>query len=312
MNYDVLTVGNAIVDAILGIQPDSPFVHLHKGEKELRIASGQKIPAESCGTFPGGNACNVAVGLSRAGIKTGLVAQMADDELANHSKRILEKEGVSLEYVTKSQGSTVLNIAINFRGDRTLFTHHVNQPHNFNLEKAKTKLLYLTSLGSEWRHIYKMIAKFVQQEGVILAFNPGSVQLGEGVDSFSYLLPLTTILFVNKEEAEIIAGEKGAVRHLLTSIQAKGPKIVSITNGELGAYAIDQHGTIYEKEAEKCSVVERTGAGDAFASGFLAAYLHGHDIDQSITWGIHNGASVIGQYGAQAGLLTKDEMEQRV
>lgn len=312
MNYDVLTVGNAIIDAILGIDDHSRFVHLNKSEKELRIASGQKIPVESCGIFPGGNACNVAVGLSRAGIKTALLAQMAEDEFADHIKNTLSKEGVGLDYVTKSEGATVLNVALNFQGDRTIFTHHVDQRHDFSVEKVQTKMIYLTSLGNQWKHVYKMVAHYIQQEGVLLAFNPGSTQLHEGVSSFGFLLPLMTVLFVNKEEAEIIAGEKGTIHHLLTTLQAKGPKIVSITNGGLGAYAIDQRGTIYQKDVITCPVIERTGAGDAYASGFLAAYLHGYDMEQSMSWGLHNSASVIGQGGAQAGLLTRKELEERV
>lgn len=312
MNYDVLTVGNAIIDAILGIDDHSRYVHLNKQENELCITSGQKIPVESCGIFPGGNACNVAVGLVRAGIKTALLAQMAGDEFADHIKNTLNKEGVGLEYVTVSEGATVLNVAINFQGDRTIFTHHVNQRHDFNLENAQATMIYLTSLGNQWHHVYKMVGEYVQKNDARLAFNPGSAQLQEGAASFAFLLPLTTVLFVNKEEAEIITGEKGTVSHLLKLIQAKGVKVVSITCGEMGSYAIDERGTIYQKDAVVCPVVERTGAGDAYASGFLASYMHQGSIDQSMVWGLHNSASVIGHNGAQAGLLTKKELEERV
>jgi len=312
MNYDVLTVGNAIIDVILGIDDQSPYVRLNKQEKELRITSGQKIPVETPGSFPGGNACNVAVGLMRAGIKSAILAQMADDEFADHIKDILSKEGVGLEYVQRAEGATVLNVAINFKGDRTIFTHHVNQRHDFNLENAHAAMIYLTSLGNQWHHVYKMVGEYVQKNDARLAFNPGSAQLQEGVGSFAFLLPLTTVLFVNKEEAEIIAGEKGSVPHLLQAIHAKGVKVVSITSGEMGSYAIDDRGTIYQKDAVVCPVVERTGAGDAYASGFLALYLQTGDVERSMSWGLHNSASVIGQAGAQSGLLTKKELEQRV
>lgn len=312
MNYDVLTVGNAIVDAILEIGENSPYVHLNKSEKELRIVSGQKIPVQSSSIFPGGNASNVAVGLARAGVKTALLASLAQDEFADHIRNTLSKEGVGLEYIVNSKGSTVLNVAINFQGDRTLFTHHAEQRHDFHLEKVQAKALYLTSLGNEWKHVYKMVAQYVQRVNTLLAFNPGSAQLSAGLNSFAFILPLTAILFVNKEEAEIIAGEKGTVHHLLPLLQAKGPKIVSVTCGEMGAYIIDERGSIYQKAAIACPVVERTGAGDAYASGFLAAYLHGSDIEQCMLWGLHNSASVIGQSGAQTGLLTKTELEQRL
>jgi sugar/nucleoside kinase (ribokinase family) len=157
-----------------------------------------------------------------------------------------------------------------------------------------------------------MVGEYVQKKDAHLAFNPGSIQLHEGVESFAFLLPLTTVLFINKEEAEIIAGEKGTVAHLLKRIHAKGVKVVSITCGEMGSYAIDEHGTIYQKDAVACPVVEKTGAGDAYASGFLASYLHTGNVERSMSWGLHNSASVIGQAGAQSGLLTKKELEERV
>ena len=310
MNYDVVTVGSALIDAILSLDSKSMYVHLNKAEKELRIASGQKIPVDSCGVFPGGNACNVAVGLARAGLKTGLVAQVADDEFALHILNTLKREHVSPEFLLKHQGSTVLNVALNFKGDRTLFTHHLQSRHDFQIEKVTTRALYLTSLGHEWKSVYTSVAQYVQREKALLAFNPGTTQLSEGVNSFAYLLPLTTVLFVNKEEAEIICGEKGSATQLLTRLKSMGPQIVSITHGELGAFAIDQRGSIYQKDIKICPVIERTGAGDAYASGFLAAYLHGEEIEQSMNWGMHNSASVIGQNGAQAGLLTQKELRE--
>jgi ribokinase len=57
-------------------------------------------------------------------------------------------------------------------------------------------------------------------------------------------------------------------------------------------------------------VVERTGAGDAFAAGFLAAAQRAQGLPDSMLWGSINASSVVSHIGSQAGLLKKDEMEE--
>jgi sugar/nucleoside kinase (ribokinase family) len=92
-------------------------------------------------------------------------------------------------------------------------------------------------------------------------------------------------------------------------LQALGPKIVVMMDGEEGSFVLDKT-TLYHLPATTCEVVEKTGAGDSWTSGFLASVVLGNDIPTSMRWGNANAVSVIGRVGAQAGLLTKDMLEQ--
>ncbi|MBI2034767.1 MAG: hypothetical protein HYT11_03500, partial [Candidatus Levybacteria bacterium] len=89
-------------------------------------------------------------------------------------------------------------------------------------------------------------------------------------------------------------------------------KIVVITDGKDGSFAIDKNGKMYACPITEAEVVEKTGAGDAYASGFLSGTLAGHDIKTCMQWGTVNSASVIGKVGAEPGLLTREEIEKRV
>ena len=85
-----------------------------------------------------------------------------------------------------------------------------------------------------------------------------------------------------------------------------GARSVVITDGKNGSSAIDEKGKIYSFGVLPANVVQKTGAGDAYTSGFLAAYTQGKDIEGAMRWGAANAASVIQEIGAQKGLLSYD------
>lgn len=311
--FDCITVGNAVIDAFLTLQDHDHTIKLNKPERLLSVPYGQKIPLSSCEFLLGGNACNVGVGLTRAGFHTALVAELASDEFSEKIVNGLKDEKVDLSKVIRHKGQSSFSIGINFQGERTLFVEHQERDHPFFFDDIKTDLIYLTSLGHKWAHVYERVAQYVaKNHDTLLAFNPGSHQFQDGVGTFSYLLPVTTILFVNKEEAEKIVGRTGDIKELLSYVKNKGPRMVVITDGERGSYCIDERGSIYHKEALHVPVVERTGAGDAYATGFIAGYLEGKAIPECMTWGTHNAASVVGRMGSQAGLLSKEELHHKL
>ena len=86
-----------------------------------------------------------------------------------------------------------------------------------------------------------------------------------------------------------------------------GSKQVVITDGPAGAYSHDG-GKYWYMPTMEAPVVERTGAGDAFGSGFMGAMLTGKPVEECLKWGACNSASVLGYVGPQAGLLTIEKM----
>ncbi|CAN5165463.1 carbohydrate kinase family protein [soil metagenome] len=310
MHYDCLTIGNSVIDAFLSLADDNPSLKLDKPEGMLCVPYGQKLSLSACEFLLGGNATNVAVGLSRLGFSTALIAELANDEFSEKILNGLKKEKVKLDLLKRSDGQSSFSIGINFKGERTLFVEHHDREHDFSFDDIDTKLMYLTSLGHKWQHVYTRVSHYLQTHpSTLLAFNPGSIQIREGMSNFAFLLPLTTVLFLNREEAEVLLKKKTDIKDLLLLLKEKGPKVVVITDGEKGSYCIDERGSIYHKESLKVPVIERTGAGDAYATGFAAAYLLRLPVDTCMLWGTHNAASVIGQTGAEAGLLTKKEIE---
>lgn len=315
--HNIVCVGDATIDAFLSIHDASLHCRLNEKDCELCIKYGEKIPVDKFELSLGGIACNVSIGISRMGLKSALCAEIGDDELSEKIVNDLKKENVNTNLLLKTKGETAsLAVGINFQGERTLFVGHVKRKHNFNLDGVSTHWLYLGGLGQEWEAPYKKVLDYVQKNNLRLAFTPGSAQLKELNEIVFEVLKNTEVLLVNKTEGGLMVkrlnGKENDPSKILVQLKQLGPKIVVMTDGKNGSYAIDKDGKVYSLGIFPCNVLEKTGAGDAYASGFLAAVLFGLPVEEAMRFGAVNASSVIEHVGAQRGLLKREEIEKRL
>lgn len=308
--FDVITVGNATVDLFFTIQDTNKHFRVNSETRELCIQQGDKVFIDNAKFLVGGNAANVAVGLQRLGLNTAIFTEIGQDEFSGKIINGLKKEDVNVSFVIESEHETSpFSVILNYKGERTIFTEDTEKEHDFKFGSCQTNWIYLTSLGKKWKDAYKNTLEFAKKTGAKIVFNPGASQIDAGENHVSVVLENTEILIVNKEEAEKIIEKKDTeIEQLLKGLKVHGPKIIVITDGENGAYCIDENEQIFYQESKGEEVVERTGAGDAFSTGFLAATVSGKDIKQALLWGAKNAASVITKIGSQPGLLRKDEI----
>ncbi len=321
---DILCVGDAVIDIFLNINKDNPHFGLDKEKNKLLISFGEKINVEKYTIDVGGNAANTSVGLSRLGLNTGIFAETGRDEF---SQKILDKfkqEKVNSEFLIQTQTEkTSFSVGINYNGERTLFVEHVQRAHNFDFEKISSGFIYLTSLGKDWEKAYSNTLSFVKNNNLKLGFNPGTLQIENRGKMIMDIIENTDYLFLNKEEAEIILygkelginlneGNQSIIKKLLFGIKTLGAKNVIITDSKNGSYVTDENNTTYKFGIINVDVIEKTGAGDAYSAGFLAAILNNHSIQEAIIWGTINASSVIGQIGAEKGLLYKADLEKKL
>lgn len=314
MVFDVVTVGNTLIDALLTLHNQHSQITLNPETKRLSIPSGEKFLIENCTFSLGGGASRVAVGLSRLGVKTAIFSEIGSDPLSKMSFDILKSHGVNIDHLKQSEKQSSFAVGLNFNGERTLFINHVTYEHAFSFENIETKWIYLGSLGKEWKHVYKTIVNLVKEKGIHLAFNPGASQFEEGKDSFLNVLEVTDVLVVNKQEAQVITNHlhQEDIVHLLKALHSFGPKTVIITDGKNGAWCMSQTEKVYHVGIFPCEIVEKTGAGDAFVAGFLSGLLEGETIQEALIFGTINSASTIGKIGGESGLLTKEHLLEMI
>lgn len=313
--FDLLTIGDSAVDIFT--LPEKAEVHcqLHgKGKEcELCLTTASKVPTKGFTLTFGGNAANAAVGASRLGLKTSIYTHLGKDPFGKEILENFKKEKVDTSLVKLDKDhATNVNIALSYGAERTILTSH--QKREYELPAINAQWIYFSSLAPGHRVFHEPFAAYLRKNGFKVVFNPGSYQVKEGLETYQPLLMICEVLILNREEAGRIlhvSAALGSERDLLTRLRALGPRIVVVTDGPAGSYAYDGANFLFQK-ASPLKAVERTGAGDAFASGLTVALILGEDLREALKWGTANAGAVTQKVGAQAGLLTRPELEKTV
>ena len=313
--FDVIAVGDTTQDIFLKMTDASLQCDLDGKNCRLCFDYADKIPVDQKTDIPAvGNAANHAIGIARMGLRSTIYTVVGDDEQGHRSKKVFEENAVDTRYIAfdKDHG-TNLSIVINFRDERTIFVYH--EPRTYDLPDIESsKWMYLTSasgVGVELLHeqVLHYLDKYPE---TLLAFNPGTYQMKLGLEKLKPLLKRTKLLFLNREESARVLGiETRDIPTLFKGFHDIGVECMVITDGPAGAYLSDGKSInfqgIFAGEA-----VERTGAGDAYGSGFLSAVLHGKNLIEAMSWGNANSTSVVQYIGAREGLLSVEKVEKLI
>lgn len=307
--YDVVTIGDSTIDMFLLIHEATLNCDVKTNECQLCFTYADKIPIEGAVQSIGGNAANVAVGAKKLGLRSTIVTEVGDDINGLLIADDLGKAGVDTRYVRVCKGKeTRYAVVLNYKNERTVLSYHAER--TYKLPKLpQTKLVYFSSLGKTFERIQDGVVAYKKKHPTtILACNPGSYQYTEGIKKTRELLPFVDILFVNKEEAVRLVQKKLEIPQLIEQLHKKGAKTVVVTDGKVGSYVSEGNG-IFTMPSFPITVVSRTGAGDAYATGFIAAKLKGFSIEDAMGWGTANASGVIQKFGGQTGLSTTTQIK---
>lgn len=311
--YDIISIGDATLDTFARIDNASLLCSLNKEQCWFCLNYAEKIPITELKFTLGGNACNNAVGSARLGLRAAFYSVIGDDDSGHRILAQVKKENVSSEYVIvqKSKPSNY-SVVLTYKTERTILVYHY--PRTYRLPKlAPSPWIYLTSMGKGFEKIHRDLFSQLKLNGTKLAFNPGTHQLLAGKKTLEPVLKACSILILNKEEALMLLGEPvtTSIKDILKHLRALGPDIVIVTDGDRGAYGSDGH-RCYFMKVMPSKVVQRTGAGDSFATSVVAALFYGKSLPEALQWGTANAASVIEHIGPQTGLLTKEKLFKRI
>jgi len=273
-------------------------------------------PAYPIDVQAGGSAANTITALAKLGIETGFVGIVAADAygkllLSEFKGRKVDTSRIIIRKpheLIVSSGS--LDAFVDRKGRRMLFVKpQVNSSLNYNeldinyLKSAN--FLHLSSFVDDTQlKVQKKLVSNMKGETKI-SFSPGSLYCDRGLDEILPIIKKTEILFLEKKEIYQLFKKnyKNAAQTLLTL----GPKIVVVTKGKDGAYVTNRTQNL-ELKARKVNVVDTTGAGDAYAAGFLYGQITNLNLSQSAELGTVVASFSIQKIGARAGLPNRKEI----
>ncbi len=314
--FDIISVGDIVTDAFIKLFDDR--AHTYKNEKGefLAIPFGTKIPFESHEVIEAvGNASNAAISFARLGLKTGFVTNVGEDEYGRNMIRTLQRGKVDTRYVRVNPGKkSNYHFVLRYGPERTILINHEEYEYDWPfIKKAdKPNWIYFSSVSKNSLEYHDEMAEWLEANpDVKLALQPGTYQMEFGAKRLKKMYQLTEVLLLNREEAVTVGGgDHGNIHDLFDKLHALGPKIVVITDGPKGAYASSPEGRIkmppYPDPKEP---FERTGAGDAFSSTFVAELARGNTVEGAMQLAPINSMSVVQHVGAQRGLLKQEQLE---
>jgi len=313
MKYDLLSLGPARMDVFVRLPEDEieEVCSIDQKRCMIELGFGEKIAVKGISFAVGGNTGNIAVGLSRLGLKVAMVGTMGGEWTDRQALAILQKEGVDTTFVKIDPGKFGFGVVINYQGERTILSYYPESTNSFPQDPSlQADWIYLTTAGATFEDFYHQAVDWATTHNAKIGFNPGSRQLKAGREAIMFALAKTEVLFLNREEAaKLLDLPVDDVKKLLAGLRSMGPKIAVVTDGPGGTYCSDGQKNIFMPIVD-APVVERTGAGDAFGSGFLAAYIKGQPLEECLKWGTVNSAAKLGFIGPQAGLLHPDQMTE--
>ena len=276
--------------------------------------------------LPGGSAANTIYGLAKLGIKAGFVGAVGMDndgkELTNDFKAIT----VGTSQISAKKATTGLTFCLSDKlGKRAIYVspgaNDLLNTEDIDLAYFnQARIVHLSSFAGDKQFNLQTDAMKKLASSVTVSLAPGMLYVARGLKALAPLLERAHIVFLNREEIERLTGKdfKAGARELVKS----GCRIVVVTLGKglakekasLVTAFICNAEKEYEVESEKVSpesLLETTGAGDAFAAGFLFGFLRGKEIEECGLLGDIMARFAISEVGARKGLPTLAQLSQR-
>ncbi|KQT55403.1 MULTISPECIES: adenosine kinase [unclassified Aureimonas] len=313
IQYDVLTIGNAIVDIIA--RTDNAFLEeqgIPKGSMTLIDTTRAQSLYNAMGPaveMSGGSAANTAAGVVSLGGTAGYIGKVCDDQLGAIFTHDIRALGIAFQTAPLSTGPATARsmILVTPDGERSMNTYLGAcvelSPDDIDEELvAAAKVTYFE--GYLWD---PPLAKDAIRKAASIAHANGrdvAITLSDSYCVYRYraefldLMRSSAVDIVFANEAEVLAlYETKNFDAALTQLAADVRKFGAVTRGEKGCVVVEGKTRIDVPATEVSTVVDTTGAGDLFAAGFLRGYTGGLSKKVSAQLGVVAAGQIIAQIG---------------
>lgn len=312
----MLAVGDIFTDAF--IQLDENYARIDEdenGDKRLSLPFGSKPPyVKMDPVMAVGPSPNAGVSCARLGMEVQLLAWIGDDVTGQEMIEYLHTEDINTDtMITKPETKSNYYYVLRYGADRTILVKNEEYDYEWVAPKETPDWLYLSLIAKKSWQLHEDVLDYLEDNPDIkFAFQPGTFHFEWGAKKLERVYKRSHIVIMNREEAVDVTGESyDSIKGLADALHALGPKVVVITDGPNGSYAsYDGKLVTVPNYPDPAKPLDRTGAGDAFASTIVAALALGKQMDEALLWAPINSMNVVQNLGAQAGLLTQAKIQE--
>ena len=271
-------------------------------ENEFKKLSS-KIKIEK--TVSGGSVANSIVGLSQQGNKVGFIGKISDDDFGAKYETGLKKENV--EYIYNKKKETLPTgtclILITPDSERTMCTFlgtagKINE-NDINIEAIKeSEIIFLEGYLWDEGEPKKAFDKAINNSRIVAMTLSDKFCVDRHKSQFLDLVKnRLNITFCNEEEIMSLIDAKNFNEVIKFAKEIN--KLIIITRGEKGAVSINGNEITEVGIKKKLNIIDLTGAGDLFASGYLHGYLNNFSQKECLEKGTEMSSKIIQQIGAR-------------
>ncbi len=323
--YDVVGIGNAIVDVIARAEDDFLVKqNMQKGGMALIDEDRAQSIYQAMGPATessGGSAANTIAGIASFGARASFVGKVRNDELGKvfgHDIRALQ---VAFDTPAAADGPSTARcyIMVTPDGERTMNTY-LGAAQNLSPADIDPKLIgdaAITYLeGYLWdppqaKEAFRKAAKAAHDADRLVALTlSDAFCVGRYRDEFLRLMRDGTVDLIFANEAELKSLYETADFDSGVKALREDAKLAVVTRSEKGCVVIDRHGVKAVPAAPISQLVDTTGAGDLFAAGFLFGLATGRDHEACGRLGALAAAEVIQHIGARPAVSLKSLAQQ--
>lgn len=312
--YDVIAIGNAIVD-VMAPAADDAIAALGLAKGGMTLVDADRAAALYAAMGPareisGGSAANTLAGLAALGASCAFIGQVADDQFGRVFAHDIRAGGIAFDTAARAGDPPTAQclIFVTPDGQRTMNTflgasQFLPAAALDETVIAASRVLYLEGYlwdPEEPRAAMRKAITAARAAGTQVAFTlSDAFVISRHGDDFRALIAdgLIDILFANEHELAALTGQAD-FHDGMAALRGKVPTLV-VTRGEHGAHACHAGDEAHVSAQPIAKVVDTTGAGDLFAAGFLYGHVRGLPLAESLRLGAVCAAEVIAHYGAR-------------
>ena len=303
MKLSVVALGDANVDLIAPI---------------LRLPSeGEEVWVRRLERCAGGSAANLSVATARLGLRSGFIGRVGNDPFGHFLVDEFKKEKVDISQlqIDEEVGTGLMFIGVTSDGERTMYGF---RGANANLSAKEIDVDYVKNadvlhvsgyalLSEAQRKAALKVLEAARRTGVFVSFDVGVLTAMKAADRMRSILKSIDLLFLNEFEAMKLAHVENP-KKAAEDIFKSGVKIVALKRGDKGCFILSEEGTII-LPAFRVKVVDATGAGDAFAAGFLVSVIEERGLQEAARFANAVGALSVTKIGGRSALPTREKVE---